>query len=189
VIAVRLVRDVKREALAHMEAAARTIDDFNAVIRQWDKLDENRERKERAHEIGRDEQKIDVGYTDGAIIPAPISHPAWREAMKGDFLSLIFDNADEIWQLVEDEDISPLVKNLTAKQRDVLFLSAVRQCTSMQVACYRDVTDRAVRKLLAAALRSIREKLTDIIQEQIAAGSPCLTPAKRDFIERSKGTG
>ena len=90
----QLVRDVKREALARMEDAARTEDDFRAVVEQWDKRDENRERRERDWEKQRDETTLEVGYTDGEIFPLPISHPAWREAIKGDFLSLIYDNAE-----------------------------------------------------------------------------------------------
>lgn len=47
----QLVRETKAAALARMEDAARTEDDFNAVMAQWNHLDENRERKERYHEM------------------------------------------------------------------------------------------------------------------------------------------
>jgi hypothetical protein len=165
-----------------MEDAARTVDDFKAVVAQWDHLDENRERKERYHEIGRTEKTLEIGYNDGMIFPVPFSHPAWREAVKGDFLSIIFDNALEMWQLIEDGDIAALVKTLTDKQKDVLFLSVVRLCTTAQIACYHDKTDRAVRKLLTAALDSIRNKLAPLICEQLEAGWPQMTLAKREFL-------
>jgi len=48
-----LVREAKAAALARMEDAARTENDFKAVVKQWNHLDENRERRERYHEIGR----------------------------------------------------------------------------------------------------------------------------------------
>ena len=179
----KLMRDVKREALARMEDAARTEADFNAVVAQWDKRDENRERKERYHEVGRDEKTLEIGYSEGMVFPVPISHPAWHEAIKGDFLSIIFDNAIEMWQLIDDKDIAAIVNSLTDKQKDVLFLSAVRLCTAVHIACYNDKTDRAVRKLLAAALDSIRDKLAPIIREQIKAGWPKMTLAKREFLE------
>ncbi|NLB56004.1 MAG: hypothetical protein GX811_09615, partial [Lentisphaerae bacterium] len=70
---------------------------------------------------------------------------------------MIYDNAEEMWQLVEDADIAILIKNLTARKKEVLFLSAVRLCTAAQIACCKDQTDRAVRKLLTAALDSIRD--------------------------------
>ena len=104
--------------------------------------------------------------------------------MRGEFHSLIYDNADEIWQLVEDETISALLKALKSKQKDVLFLSAVRSSTPQQIACYHEKTDRAVRKLLAKTLASLRDKLAPIIREQIEIDSLDMTYAKRCFLER-----
>ena len=46
----RLKREIKAETLRRLEEAARTEADFQAVINQWDKLDQNRERRERDHE-------------------------------------------------------------------------------------------------------------------------------------------
>lgn len=180
----RLVRDLKRAALTRMEDAARTSADFRAIQKQWDKLDENRERRERYHEVKRNEQTLLSGYSGGHVFPIPISHPSWREAMRGDFHDLIYDNAEDLWQLVEDLEIARLLKALKSKQKDVLFLSAVRASTPQQIACYRDKTDRAVRKLLTATLVGLREKLAPIIREQIEIDSPDMTFAKRQFLER-----
>lgn len=162
----QLVRDIKKAALARMEDSARTVDDYENVIKQWNHLDENRERRERAHEVKRNEETIRLGYSDGLIFPIPFLHPAWRGAINGDFLSLIYDNPNEMWELVEDRDVAILLKNLTNKQKEVVFLSVVRFCSPQQVACYQDITDRAVRKLLTVALGNIRNKLAPIIQEQ-----------------------
>lgn len=180
----QLIRDMKREALARMEDAARTANDFKSVMEQWDRLDENRERKERYHEMQRGEKTLAVGYTDGMVLPVPISHPAWREVIKGDFLPMIFDNAREAWQLIEDPDIAALVRGLTDKQKNVFFLSAVRLCTAAQIACYHDKTDRAIRKLLVSALHSIRDQLAPLIREHAEIGFPQMTLAKRNFLER-----
>lgn len=179
----QLAREARREALARMEAAARTEEDFEAVVTEWNHLDENRERKERYHEMQRSEKTLEAGYTDGMVFPVPFSHPAWQEAIRGDFLSVIFDSAEEMWQIIEDADIAPLVHGLTGKQKEVLFLSAVRLCSPQHIACYKDKTDRAIRKLLAAALRSIRDSLAPVIREQIEAGFPGMTLAKREFLE------
>ena len=46
-----LKRDIHAIALKRMEDAARSVADFEDVIKQWDHLDNNRERKERYHEI------------------------------------------------------------------------------------------------------------------------------------------
>jgi hypothetical protein len=80
--------------------------------------------------------------------------------MRGDFISAIYDNTDEIWQIIGDWRIGVHIKNLPAKQREVLFLKAVRLCTAEQIACYTDKTARGVRKLLAAALERIRNRLS-----------------------------
>ncbi|HCA30990.1 MAG TPA: hypothetical protein DEP23_16255 [Ruminococcaceae bacterium] len=176
----QLVREVKRAALTRMEDAARTTADFNAVVKQWNHLDRNRERRERDHEISRpnefmlhwdridaNDKKGKLRGSFGAVIPPPLNHPWWRQLIQGDFIDTIYDNSGDMWQLVEDMDISVCLKDLTERQKVVVFLSAVRQCTPQQIACYQDKTDRAVRKLLTAAIRRIRDKLSPIIQEQI----------------------
>lgn len=48
-----LNRELAREALTRMEDAARTQSDFEAVIKIWDKLDQNEIRRVSNHEIGR----------------------------------------------------------------------------------------------------------------------------------------
>ena len=197
----KLLRDLRREALTRMEEAAKTVADFNVVTDEWDLLDRNRERRERLYEVQRPEELLITNYTDdsetdgqltdnalnlkysgGMIFPTPYSHLAWREARHGDFLSMIFDSADEMWQLIEDWDIALPVKNLSHKQANVLFLTAVRQCSPQHIACYYDKTDRAVRKLLTATLESVRSKLAPRIREQIKIGCPQLTLRKRIFI-------
>lgn len=190
-----LVREVKAAALARMEDAARTKDDFKAVIVQWNQNDGNRERRERYHEIGRPnaemlhwdkqiagDEKGKIKEVLDIVIPCPLVSMWWRQLMRGDFLDTIYDNALEMWQLVEDWDVAVLVKSLTAKQKEVLFLSAVRRCTAAQIACYNDKTDRAIRKLLAAALHSIRDQLAPRIRKQLEVGSPQMTLAKREFL-------
>jgi len=181
----QLVRDVKKAALARMEDAARTVEDFRAVIKQWDSLDENRERRERAYEVVREENiPLEFGRKkDGLIFPVPFVYPAEREAMMGDFIDMIYDSAEDMWQLVEDWDVSIELENLSAKQKEVLFLTAVRMCTPQQIACFKDQTDRAVRKLLAAALDSMRGFLAPVIRWQIQTGQPEVTFAKRQFLE------
>jgi len=178
-----------------IEDAARTEADFKAVIADWNRLDKNRERRERDHEIGRPNaemlhwDKINESDEKGRIkegldtvIPRPFDHPWWRQLMRGDFMDTIYDNAFDMWQFIGDWDISSLVKILTDKQKEILFSRVVRLCTSAQIACCYDKTDRAVRKLLAAALASIRDKLAPLIQEQIKAGLPHMTPVKREFL-------
>ena len=46
----RLKREMRAEAIRRLEEAARTEKDFRAVVEEWNKLDRNRERRERDHE-------------------------------------------------------------------------------------------------------------------------------------------
>lgn len=65
----------------------------------------------------------------------------------------------------------------------MVFLSAVRFCTPQQIACYKDQTDRAVRKRLTAAITCIRDRLATLIRKQIEAEVPDMTLNKRQFLE------
>lgn len=49
-----LKRELRAIALKRLEDSARTVSDFEEVIKEWDHLDDNRERKELYHEIGRE---------------------------------------------------------------------------------------------------------------------------------------
>lgn len=192
-----LVREAKAIALARMEDSARTVKDFQAVTKQWDHLDENRERRERYNEISRPNEimlhwdRVDPNDEKGklkssfrAVVYPPIIHHYWRQLIQGDFIDAIYDNANEMWQLVEDCNIAVQLKDtLTDRQKVVLFLSAVRLCTPQQIACYQDKTDRGIRKLLTAALERIRDKIAPIIEKQIEENAPDVTFAKRQFIE------
>ena len=46
----RLKPEMRAEAIRRLEEAARTEKDFRAVVEEWNKLDRNRERRERDHD-------------------------------------------------------------------------------------------------------------------------------------------
>ena len=161
----QLKRDAEAEALLRIEIAARSFEDFTAVVKWYDRLDTNRERRERDHEISRAHKNLD-----------------WLEGWDGEFLDIIFDSAEDMWQLIEDWDIAELVKNLTVKQKDVLYLTAVRLYTIAQVALVKGQTDRNIRKLRSLMIERIREKLFPHLLERIAKGF-LITTTERKFID------
>jgi hypothetical protein len=179
-----LKREARAFALNRVEEAARTVKDYKQVLAQWNHNDENDARRYRYHEVMRTENTFRKGYSDGMVFPVPISHPSWQDVMRGDFLSMIYDNAEDAWQLVEDKDIALLLKGLTHKQKEVLYDSAVLLCTAERIGYYEGKTDRAVRKHLAATLKRIRADLVPIIRKQIEAEAPDMTMNKRQFLER-----
>ena len=68
---VLLQRDLRRMALNRMEDAARTYEDFQEIVRVWDRLDANRERKERYHTISRGDVPLDYEAAPDGILSRP----------------------------------------------------------------------------------------------------------------------
>jgi hypothetical protein len=199
----RMTRLAESEALRRVENAARTTGEFRELNDLYDKLDGNRERRERYHEIGTGEYKLlnttigksnkgtdpekreaerENGYSDGEAIPPPLTVEYWRELMRGDFISTIYDNPAEIWQILGDWQVGRVTKELTVKQRDVLFRSAVRLCPSERIAECTGKTSRGVNKLLAATLKHIRPLLAEQIRRRLEDELP-VTLEKRRFLE------
>jgi hypothetical protein len=199
----RTARQAEAESLRRCENSARTAGEFRELCELYDKLDGNRERREREHEIGTGEYRLlnaetgkrkrgvdpeqrqaerENAYGGGAVIPPPLRREYWRELMRGDFISAIYDNADEIWQIFGDWQVGRHIKGMTAKQRDALFRSAVRLCSAERIAECTGKTSRGVNKLIAAALEYVRGRLAKRIRERIENGLP-VTLEKRKFLE------
>jgi len=191
-----LKRKARAEYLRRLENSARTLEEYQEVVAMHDKIDAAREKREQRHEVGRFESMyqiqikddehdypVKLSYSDGAVVPIPILHPYWQELMRGDFISYIYDNAEEIWQIFGDWQVGRLLRDaLTKKQREALFLSAVRLASTEQIGCYTDKSDRAVRRLIADALENIRSELAPKIQYRLENDLP-VTLEKRRFIE------
>ncbi len=164
--AEKLQREVRREALLRLEKAARTEAEYEGVVRMWDKLDANRERRERYHEI---------------TCPHETMYRA-PDPYCNDFLDLILDNVAWFHHLVTDEDVSAHIDRLFAKQKDVLYLHKVRVLAVWQIAALLGKTDRNIRKMRALLLKRMRERLAPRIAARMASGPP-ITPAMRRFMQ------
>jgi hypothetical protein len=179
-----LLRDCKLAALARLEDAARTVADFENIIVIWDQLDLNREERESNHEVVNTEVQHVLYHTTGSdeIIPPPFCHPYWRELLRGDFISYIYDNPEDFWQTIGDGIIAKWWDGMNAKHRETVFLHVIRRRTTEQIACLKDMTDRGVRKRIAAALEVIRGEVAAQTQYRNGAGLP-VTNAKKRFLE------
>ncbi|MGE5494662.1 MAG: hypothetical protein ACM3S4_05115 [Burkholderiales bacterium] len=178
----KLKREIEREALARMEDAARTEADFENVMAVWDRLDANRERRERWHEKRRTEKMLALGYNDGEVLPNPAGHVLWRQLMRGEFLDVIFDCPYELHELVEDMDISALLRDLSENHREILYFSAIRLYSSARLAALRKQTDRNIRKSRFLMLKKIHEKLIPRLVQRADSGLP-VTLAQLDFLK------
>lgn len=180
-----LKRDIKAMALRRMEDSARTPADFEAIIRQWDRLDANRERKERYHEMLRNGMDYPLDYgaaEDGTSFPANMNHAIAREIRKGDFLDAIFFCPFEIHQLVTEEYISKILAGLKDEHKELLFLLAVCQYSTTRIAMIRDQSDRNIRKVRTTILKKLYKKVLTALKEKVDAGVP-MTLEEKAFWE------
>ena len=104
----RLKREIRAEALKRLEEAARTESDFLTVVDEWNKLDRNRERRERDHENLRIVFQLFAQMLIPACVPLQALPPASRER---DHENLRGDVPLE-FQAVPDPKIAPLWMNL-----------------------------------------------------------------------------
>lgn len=154
-----LKRETDRIALARLEDAARTVDEFKNVTQQWDKLDENRERKERYWEKLRPEELLIWETSVETIIPPPIDHVWWRQLFRGDFLDTIHDCPHEIQELTSSRPVYDFTKELDENHKEILYYWAIRQWTPQKIAAMRGQSDRNIRKVYNKMIEDIRRKI------------------------------
>lgn len=177
----KLKRDLQAAALFRLEDSARTPEDFMAVIDWWDRLDRNRERKERYHELSRssDELPLDYGASpDGLYFPDTLNSVLEQLIRKGDFIEAIFCCPYDIHELVTEEYLSFILFDLKEEQKELLFLWAVRQYSSAKIAAIRSQTDRNIRKIRNTLLKRIRKKLLAALTEKVQKQQPLTLPEK-----------
>lgn len=164
----KLKRELEQEALARLEDSARTEEDFENVVTWWNRLDANRERKERYHEIGRSDVPLEWEMSpDEIVIPAPIRHVFWKQIMKGDFLDTIYDCPFEIHELVTDEDISRAIFGLKDVQKELLYQLAIKGYSCQLIAAFRMQTDRNIRKIRDTMLKKLRKSFVQALQSRV----------------------
>ena len=180
----KLKRELQAEALARLEDAARTVSDFEKVVAWWDKLDANRERRERYHELSRsgDDLPLDYGAAkDGLFFPDTLNDVLEKQLRKGDFIDAIFYCPYDIHELVTEENLSDILLELREDHKELSFLYAVRLFSSTRIAAIRGQTDRNIRKVRVTMLKKIQKKLLPALLEKAKKQQP-LTLLEKDFL-------
>ena len=180
----KLKRELRAEALARLEDAARTQKDFENVIAWWDKLDANRERRERYHELSRsgDDVPLDYGASANELyFPDTLNDVLEKLIRKGDFIDAIFDCPYDIHELVTEEYLSKILLELSEDHKELLFLCAVKLFSSTRVAAIRQQSDRNIRKVRNTVLKKIRKKLLAALKEK--ADTQPMTSLEKAFLE------
>ena len=179
-----LKRELRAIALKRLEDSARTVSDFEEVIKEWDHLDDNRERKERYHEIGKEniDSKKDVAPL-AIIIPAPINHAYWRQLMKGDYIDIISNCPYEMHNSLSDEDYSKIIYDLKDDHKELIYFLYLRDFTTSQLAALRNQSDRNIRGVRSTVLGQIEKKVLMILVDRQGEDFP-FTPEELDFLSR-----
>lgn len=161
--------ETHRVALLRLEEAARTEKDFEKVIKEWDRIDRNREDKEEKKEDNWNpnilEQMIE-DFEEHNVFPRPQAHVWWRQLQSGNFIDKIFDCPHEIAELTSHKKVSYAIKTLKAEQKEVLYYRTVRQWSPQRIAAYRGQSDRNIRKLYATLIAKIHREMEKIPDEK-----------------------
>lgn len=184
----QLKRDIKAAALERLEQAAETVKDFENVTEQWDRLDENRERKERYWEICRNNEDYPLEYGEaayGTVFPKNLNSVIAKQIRMGEFLDAVFDSPYEIQELVTDEYLYKILNELKPEHKELLYLTAIKGLSNTQIADLQGKTDRAVRYMKDTVFRKIRKKVYEYLTSEMGKTHD-MTPTEKRFVENYK---
>lgn len=99
-----LRQQIDEFAVERLSKAARKDTDFDVVIGEMDRLDRNRERRERYHEVLRGDVPLEYKKKtyDGLVFPEWMCSPEHRLLSRGQFLDILFDCPYEMHELTAD---------------------------------------------------------------------------------------
>ena len=157
------------------------------MIAWWDRLDANRERRERYHELSRSGDDIPLDYGASAnelFFPDTLNDVLEKQLRKGDFIDTIFYCPYDIHELVTEEYLSKILWELNEEHKELLFLCAVQLFSSTRIAKIRNQSDRNIRKVRGTMLKKIRKKLLAALTEKVQAQQP-LTLLEKEFLSEN----
>ena len=187
-----LKRELRAQALARLEDSARTVKDFKRVAAWWDRLDANRERRERYHEILRSNDDIPLEYGasfDARCFPDTLNSMLEKQNRRGDFIDMIFCCPYEIHELVSQEYISDILLGLNEDNKFLLFLYAIQQFSSVRIAAIKGQTDRNIRKVRGTMLKRIQKKLLAALNAKVQKQEPLTLLEKKFLTDNSTKNG
>ena len=178
----RLKREIRAEALRRLEEAARTESDFLSVVDEWNKLDRNRERRERDHENLRGDVPLEFqAVPEPRIVPLWMNDPEYRQLCSGFFLDILFDCPYEMHELTADKFISDMIRDLSEEHKEVLYFLSLRLYSATKLAALRGQSDRNIRKLRMTIHKKLQRAFYQHLQEKQEAGGS-LTLREQEFF-------
>ena len=179
----RLKREIRAEALRRLEKAARTESDFLNVVDEWNKLDRNRERRERDHDNLRGDVPLEFqAVPEPKIVPLWMNAPDYRQLCSGFFLDILFDCPYEMHELTADKFISDMIRDLSEEHKEVLYFLSLRLYSAAKLAVLRGQSDRNIRKLRMTIQKKLQKRLFEHLSEKLE-NDHGLTLREREFVE------
>ena len=179
----RLKREIRAEALRRLEEAARTESDFLVIVDEWNKLDRNRERRERDHENLRGDVPLEFqAVPDPKIAPLWMNLPRFRQLCQGNFLDIIFSCPYELHELTANRFLSKLFFTLSDEQKEVLYYLFVKQYSTTRLAAIREQSDRNIRKLRMTIQKKLQRHMYEHLSEKLEKDYS-ITLREREFVE------
>lgn len=183
-----LRRESKAEALRRYEEAAQSLADFNDIIATWDKLDQNRERRERYNEVLREEQALEYGQDSaGLIFPKWMMDAAYRQLSRGNFWDYLVDCPYEMHNLTGKAYLRKIVEGMKDDHKEIIFFLYLRRYSPQRLATVRGQTDRNIRKVRDVVLRKIRKKVYNELKRLNEHGYT-MNEMERGFYDRYEET-
>ena len=181
----KLKRELRAEALARLESVARTEADFAKVTDWWDRLDSNRERKERYHEVSRGDVPLEYKATyDGLVFPLHLNNPMKKQAQRGDFIEWLFDCPFEMDELVYPP-FSRFIQRLSDERKEILFFHYLHRYSTVELGAMRGQSDRNIRKVRTTMMKHLRRDFHRWLKRQIELGRQSQLPKEYiRFMER-----
>ncbi len=184
-----LKREAKAEALRRYEEAAQSPAEFLEVVATWDKLDQTRERRERYHEVLREEGTLEYGWSgEGLIFPRWMMDATYRQLSRGSFLDYLFDCPYEMHDLTSKAYLRKIVAGMKEDHKETFFFLYLRQYSPQRLAMIRGQTDRNIRKVRDVLLRKVRKKVYHELKRLSKYGY-VMSDMERDFYQRYEETG
>lgn len=178
-----LHREARALAIRRIEESARTEADFQNVLYWWDKLDANRERKERDHEIGRSAVPLEWGADEMYLSDRPSYDMVLRKLLlAGEFIDIIFDHPETMHELVTDADLSGILKDLKPHLKNMLYYMFLRDYSAAEYAKSIGQSDRNIRGIRETALKKIRKLYGGILTYRKENNLP-MTHDEKFFLE------
>ena len=177
-----LLEQLDEVSVERRTQVAQTQAEFDELIKELDRLDRNRERRERYHEILQEEY-IPAGeeFYSGRSFPAALDAPESKLVLRGMFLDLFYNCPYEMHQLTADPFLSRIVDELSDLHKETLYLLSLQYLSTSQLAHVRDQSDRNIRKLRDNYTKKLQQQLYGHLLQKKQSGAG-LSFREKEFL-------